>query len=53
MYEPRDLEHHLLTHWQPVQMPKHWYDVVTITGAPVTRRAAVCCATGGDEVVRR
>jgi len=33
MYESRDLEHNALTDWQLVQLPQHWCDVVTPTGA--------------------
>jgi len=33
MHEPRDLKRDSLTNWQPVQLPQHWCDVVTTTGA--------------------
>jgi len=33
MHEPRDLKRDSLTNWQPVQLPQHWCDVVTMTGA--------------------
>ena len=33
MHEPRSLKRDSLTNWQPVQLPQHWCDVVTTTGA--------------------
>jgi len=33
MHEPGDLKRDSLTNWQPVQLPQHWCDVVTTTGA--------------------
>jgi len=33
MHEPCDLKRNSLTNWQPVQLPQHWCDVVTTTGA--------------------
>ena len=44
MYEPRDLEYNALTDWQPVQLPCHWCDVVTPTGA---------CDQAGGSVLHR
>jgi len=38
MHEPRNLKHDSLTNWQPVQLPQHWCDVVTTTGACDQRR---------------
>ena len=32
-HEPRDVKCDSLTNWQPVQLPQHWFDVVTMTGA--------------------
>ena len=33
MHEPRNLKRDSLMNWQPVQLPQHWSDVVTTTGA--------------------
>jgi len=33
MHEPRDLKRNSLTNWHPMQLPQHWCDVVTTTGA--------------------
>jgi len=42
IYQRRNLEQHALTDWQPMQLPQHWCDVVTPTGACDQAGAAFC-----------
>jgi len=44
IHQPRNLEQHALTDWQPMQLPQHWCDVVTPTGA---------CDQAGGSVLHR